>query len=240
MTTIEEVKQTAHQSNERARQMADRARETESTAQAGRVSVLQTTRVIEKIREQMDTIGASIVRLSEQSASIGEITATVSDLADQSNLLAVNAAIEAAKAGEHGRGFGVVAQEIRSLSEQSKRATAQVRSILAEIQSATTSAVLAAEQGSKAVEQGTIQAGEARDSIESLAKTVAEAAQGAALISASSQQQLAGMDQVAVAMESIKIASVQGVSGTKQLEAGAQNLHSVGQKMKQLVELYRM
>ena len=163
----------------------------------GRVSVQETTRVIGRIREQMDTIGESITRLSEQSASIGEITTTVSDLADQSNLLAVNAAIEAAKAGEQGKGFGVVAQEIKSLAEQSKRATAQVRSILTEIQKATSGAVMATEQGSKSVEQGMKQAGEARESIESLAETVAEAAQGAAQIAASSQQQLVGMDQVA-------------------------------------------
>ena len=239
-TTIEEVKQTAHQSNEKARQMAERARKTEEIAQVGRDSVQETTRVMGKISEQMDTIGSSIVRLSEQSVSIGDITASVSDLADQSNLLAVNAAIEAAKAGEQGRGFGVVAQEIRSLAEQSKRATAQVRSILSEIQRATADAVMATEQGSKAVERGTTQAVEARESIEGLARTVAEAALGAAQISASSQQQLAGMDQVALAMESIKVASVQGVAGTKELEAGAQNLHGVGQKMKQLVELYRM
>jgi methyl-accepting chemotaxis protein len=239
-TTIEEVKQTAHLSNEKAKQMADRARRTEEIAQAGRVSVQDTTLVIGRIREQMDTIGESIVRLSEQSASIGEIITTVSDLADQSNLLAVNAAIEAAKAGEQGKGFGVVAQEIKSLAEQSKRATAQVRSLLTEIQKATSGAVMATEQGSKAVEQGMKQAGEAKDAIESLAETVAEAAQGAAQIAASSEQQLVGMDQVAIAMESIKVASVQGVEGTKQLELGAQNLHGVGQKMKQLVELYRM
>jgi methyl-accepting chemotaxis protein len=239
-TTIEQVKQTAHLSNEKAKQMADRARRTEEIAQTGRVSVQETTQVIGRIREQMDTIGESIVRLSEQGVSIGEITTTVSDLADQSNLLAVNAAIEAAKAGEQGRGFGVVAQEIKSLAEQSKRATAQVRSILTEIQKATSGAVMATEQGSRAVEQGMKQAGEAKASIESLAETVAEAAQGAAQIAASSEQQLVGMDQVAIAMESIKVASIQGVEGTKQLEMGAQNLHGVGQKMKQLVELYRM
>jgi methyl-accepting chemotaxis protein len=239
-STIEEVKQTAHLSNEKAKQMADRARRTEEIAGAGRVSVQETTQVIERIREQMDTIAESIVRLNEQSASIGEIITTVSDLADQSNLLAVNAAIEAAKAGEQGKGFGVVAQEIKNLAEQSKRATTQVRSILTEIQKATSGAVMATEQGSKAVAQGIRQAGEARDSIESLAETVAEAAIGAAQIAASSGQQLVGMDQVAIAMESIKVASVQVVEGTKQLEMGAQNLHGVGQKLKQLVETYRM
>ena len=74
----------------------------------------------------MESVAESIVRLSEQ-RMIGEIVATVNDLADQSNLLAVNAAIEAAKAGEQGRGFAVVAQEVRSLAEQLKQATTRVR-----------------------------------------------------------------------------------------------------------------
>ncbi len=94
-----------------------------------------------RIREQMEGIAESIVRLSEQSQAIGEIIATVNDLAEQSNLLAVNAAIEAAQAGEQGKGFAVVAQEVRSLAEQSKQATAQVRGILSDIQKATSAAV---------------------------------------------------------------------------------------------------
>src|SRR5690606_7732014 len=126
---------------------------------------------------------------SEQGQAIGEIIAAVNDLAEQSNLLAVNAAIEAAKAGEHGRGFAVVAQEVRSLAEQSKQATAQVRTILQDIQKATTAAVLATEQGSKAVEDGVRQTTEAGEAIAALAEMIDEAAQAATQIAASSQQQ---------------------------------------------------
>src|SRR4028119_1286641 len=107
---------------------------------------------MQRIREQMEAIGESMMRLSEQSQAIGAIIATVDDLAQQSNLLAVNAAIEAAKAGEQGKGFAVVAQEVKSLADQSKQATTQVRTILNDIQKATGAAVMATEQGSKAVE----------------------------------------------------------------------------------------
>lgn len=180
------------------------------------------------------------MRLSEQSQAIGEIIATVNDLAEQSNLLAVNAAIEAARAGEQGKGFAVVAQEVKSLAEQSKHATAQVRTILGDIQKATSAAVLATEQGNKAVEAGVKQSAEAGESIRLLTDSVTEGAQAAVQIAASSQQQMVGMDQVALAMENIKQASIQNVSGTKQAEAAAESLHELGQKLKQLAEQYKV
>src|SRR5581483_4850456 len=97
---------------------------------------------------------------------VGDIIATVEDLAQQSNLLSVNAAIEAAKAGENGRGFAVVAQEVKSLSEQSRQATTQVRTILSDIQKAAAAAVMATEQGTKAVESGGKQTEAAGESIQ--------------------------------------------------------------------------
>jgi methyl-accepting chemotaxis protein len=120
----------------------------------GKQSVQASIEAMHRIQEHMASIAESIVRLSEQGQTIGEIIATVNDLAEQSNLLAVNAAIEAAKAGEQGKGFAVVAQEVKSLAEQSKQATAQVRTILNDIQTAMSAAVMATEQGSKAVDAG--------------------------------------------------------------------------------------
>ncbi|MDA8108099.1 MAG: methyl-accepting chemotaxis protein, partial [Betaproteobacteria bacterium] len=229
--TVEEVKQTAQVASQKAKYVSDSAQKAAQVSQAGRKSVEEAIAGMRRIEEQMGSVGESIVRLSEQGQAIGEIIATVNDLAEQSNLLAVNAAIEAARAGEQGKGFAVVAQEVRSLAEQSKQATAQVRAILGEIQKATAAAVMAAEQGAKAVEAGVKRSEQAGESIGVLAESVGDASQAAVQIAASSQQQIVGMEQVALAMENIKQASLQNVAGTKQTEAAAQNLHELGQRL---------
>jgi len=238
--TVEEVKQTTQLAAQKARYVADTAQKSQQVSQHGRKAVDDAVQGIGRIREQMETVAESIVSLSEQSQAIGEIIATVNDLAEQSNLLAVNAAIEAAKAGEHGKGFAVVAQEVRSLAEQSKQATGQVRTILNDIQKATNAAVMATEQGSKAVEAGEKQAGEAGEAIRVLADSIAESANASTQIAASSQQQIVGMDQVAMAMENIKEASTMSVTSTRQAEQSAQNLNELGQKLKRLMEQYKV
>jgi methyl-accepting chemotaxis protein len=229
--TVEEVKQAAGVSSQKARYVSESAQKVAQVSQAGRKSVEGTIHGMQRIQEQMESVAESIVSLSEQSQAIGEIIAAVTGLAEQSNLLAVNAAIEAAKAGEQGKGFAVVAQEIKSLAEQSKQATAQVRTILGEIQKATGAAVMATEQGAKAVDAGLKQSAEAGESIRLLAESVSEAAQAATQIAASSQQQMVGMDQVAMAMENIKQASLQNVAGTRQAETAAHSLHELGQQL---------
>ena len=233
--TVEEVKQTAQVSSQKARYVSDNAQKAAQVAQTGRKSVEDAIAGMHRIQEQMESIAESIVRLSEQSQAIGEIIASVNDLAEQSNVLAVNAAIEATKAGEQGKGFGVVAQEVKSLAEQSKQATAQVRTLLGDIQKATSAAVLATEQGHKAVEAGVRESAEAAEAIRQLSDTVNESAQAAAQIAASSQQQMVGMDQVALAMDNIKTASTQNVAGTRQAEVAAQKLHELGEQIGALI-----
>ena len=239
-TTAEEVKQTAHLSNQKAKAVQETSLRTASVSEAGRQAVADTLEGMNHIREQMESIAESVVRLSEQGQTIGEIIATVNDLAEQSNLLAVNAAIEATRAGEYGKGFAVVAQEVKSLAEQSRQATTQVRTILMEVQKATSAAVMATEQGSKAVAAGVKQANDAGESIRALSGSVGEAAQAATQIAASSQQQFVGMDQIASAIASIRQATAQNLAGTKQLEASALSLQELGARLKVLVERQRV
>jgi methyl-accepting chemotaxis protein len=239
-TTVEEVRQTSQLATQKAGQLSDSAQRSLSVSQSGTQAVQDAIDGMRRVQQQMDALAASILQLSEQSQSIGEIIATVSALAEQSNLLAVNAAIEAAKAGEAGRGFAVVASEVKALAGQSRQATTQVRSILGDIQRATSSAVLATEQGTKAAEAGLRQSNEAGEAIGLLAAAIAEAAQAAAQIAATAQQQMAGMDQVALAMEAINQASSQNVASTRQSERAAQDLHDLGAKLRDLVTQYRV
>ena len=239
-TTVVEVRQAAEVASQKAKLLSDSAQKAMQSSLGGRKSTEDVAAGMQRIRQQMDAIAVSMGRLSEQSQAIGQIIATVEDLAAQSNLLAVNAAIKAAEAGEHGKGFGVVALEVRSLAEQSRQATSQVRTLLGEIQKATSAAVLATEQGSKAVEAGSRQTEVAGESIQALAASVNESAQAATQIAASSQQQLVGVDQVVGAMESIKQASSQNVASAQQLETAARSLNDLGQRLKQMVQRYKL
>ncbi len=238
-TTVEEVRQAAQLSSEKAKNVADKAQRVDQASQAGRKAVDETSVGMGQIREQMESIANTIVRLSEQAQSVGGIIASVTDIADQSNLLAVNAAIEAARAGEQGKGFAVVAQEIKILAEQSKQATAQVRNILGDVQRATSSAVMSIEQGSKAVDAGVNQAAQAGKAIGLLSESSSEAVQTATQIVASSQQQVVGMDQIGIAIRNLNQAGVDTVASMRQVETSAKNLNELGQKLKEMIEQFK-
>lgn len=239
-TTVEEVQQAAKQTDQKAQSVAESAQLVLKVSQNGQRAVEDSVNGMNHIREQMDTIAQAVVRLSEQSQSIGGIIASVTDIADQSNLLAVNAAIEAAKAGEQGKGFAVVAQEIKNLASQSKQSTLQVRNILNDVQKATSAAVMATEQGSKAVEAGVKQSLAAGEAIRVLSESSNEAVQTATQIVASSRQQVIGMDQIGVAMQNINMAGTETAVSMVQSEKAAKNLTELGMKLKDLVEKFKV
>lgn len=239
-TTVEEVRQAAQLSSQKAKNLSDSANRVSQVSLDGKKAVDETGEEMNNISKQMDEIAQTVILLSEQSQLIGGIIASVTDLASQSNLLAVNAAIEAAKAGEQGKGFAVVAQEIRNLAEQSKQATLQVRKILNDVQKATSAAVLATEQGNRAVEAGVKKSVLAGEAIRSLTETSAAAFQVSTQIVASSQQQLIGMDQIGMAMQNINQAGLDTAVSMTQAEEALKNMHELGQKLKELVEQFKM
>ncbi len=238
-STVEEVKRTAELASQRARRVAQDSQQATAVAHGGRAAVEASVEGMRQIQAQMLHISDSVSRLSQHGLAIGEITTLVNGLADQSNLLAVNAAIEAAKAGEQGKGFAVVAQEVRSLAEQSRQATAQVRGLLQEMHKATQAAVLASEQGGKAVERGMQQSAEAGEVIARLTQTIAEAADAAAQIAQSSEQQLVGSDQVALAMQNIREASTQNVAVARRAEEAARQLDELGRSIETMIKRYQ-
>ncbi len=239
-TTIEQVKQTAEVSSQKAKEVSADSKKNAMISEEGNKAIAETTESMSIIKQKMDMIAAVVVNLSEQSYIIGEITATVSDLAEQSNILAVNAAIEAAKAGEQGRGFTVVAQEIKNLSNRSKEATAEVRRILNDVQKSITKVVMSTDDGGRVVDKGQELIKATQEAIELLSESIIRAAQASIQIASSSQQQLVGMDQVVMAMENIRESSSQIATTTHQTNISVNDLHQLGERLQDMINFYKV
>jgi methyl-accepting chemotaxis protein len=235
-TTVAEVRQTAEASARRTRVVAELAQRVAATAEDGRKSVEESIRGSDAARSRMEALAERILTFSEQAESIAEINATVGELAEQSNLLAVNAGIEAAKAGEAGKGFAVVALEVKGLAERCKEATVQVRKIVIDLQKSAQTTVMAAEQGVKAAESGVTIAQRSGDAIGLLANSVTEASQAAQQIMAAADQQEAGMDQIALAIQNIEQSSAQTVAAMQQVERATKDLNDLAQRLSTTVD----
>jgi methyl-accepting chemotaxis protein len=238
--TVDELRTSAEQAAIRAQEVARQAQTSVQVSSEGSAAVTDIVARMEDIRVRVETIAQNILTLSEQTQQISDLTQMVDDIAEQSNLLALNATIEAARAGEQGRGFQVVAAEVRNLAEQSKGGTAQVRSILSDIQKATNAAVMATEQGIKVVEEGRAHTSRAGSAIGDLAQTIRETAQAAQQISASAQQQSLAIDQISESMTDINQAASQFVSGVEESKSAARSLSSVADELRSLTDRYQV
>jgi methyl-accepting chemotaxis protein len=235
MATVDEVTQTADQGAQRAKAIGESVQRTLEIGKAGRKVVEESLVAMESVKEKVETTAENILTLADQAQAISDIIATVNDIAEQTNLLALNAAIEASRAGEHGKGFTVVAGEVKTLADQSKKATGQVRQILGEIQKATNTAVLSTEEVTKGVASAIKVGGQAGETIKALADTLAETAQAVKQIAASVGQQATGMTQINQAMRNIDTVAKQNTVATRQAAQAAVNLNEVGQQLAALI-----
>ncbi|TAN56548.1 MAG: methyl-accepting chemotaxis protein [Rhodospirillales bacterium] len=238
--TVEEINQSGKQVAERAKHVSGSAQSMANASNVGLQAVESIVKAMEGIRHQAGSVADNIVTLSERTQAIGEIIATVTDIAEQSNLVALNAAIEAADAREDGRRFAVVANEIKNLADQAKDATRRVRNILEEIQRGINTSVLLTEEAMKRVEYGREKVTVADDAIRKMTANVAESANAFQQIGGATNQQQIGFEQVVQALQEIRQASQQTASSTGQLEAAAGGFNSLSQQLRDVVEKYRV
>lgn len=238
--TMAELSQSGAQVAERAKQVVTAAEAVSSSSASGLQAVRDTNRTMDGIREQAEAVAENVIRLSEKTQAVGDIISSVNDIAEQSHLLALNASIQAAAAGEHGRSFSVVANEMKNLAAQSKQATVQVRSILGEIQKGINTSVMLTEEAVKRADSGRQQSQVADRTIRQLADNLEESIRAFQQIVAGSGQQQIGFEQVTQAFRNIGIASQETANSTKQSEKAVANLSALAQQLRGLVGRYRV
>jgi methyl-accepting chemotaxis protein len=237
-TTVDEVRSIAEQTVARAQEVAEAAQRSAEVSRTGLAAVQGNVDSMVQIQARVESIADNIMTLTGHTERIGQIIAAVNDIASQSNMLALNASVEAARAGEQGKGFSVVAEEVRSLAEQSRQATSQVRLILADILEATQKTGLATEEGAVRVELGVASATRMGESIHELSQIITESTQAAAQMVVGGQQQTSGIEQIALAMSNINQATLQSLDSTRQTEKAARDLNELAREMMRIVETF--
>ncbi len=221
--TVEELSASSKQVNAKAESLAEQSQEALAIAHEGQRTIDESIGEMNQIKEKVSEIAEDVLTLSENTNQIGAIINVVGDIANKTDMLAVNAAIEAAKAGEHGKGFAVVASEVRSLADQSKKAAAKIESLVQEIQHSVNSTVMTTEEGGKKVDVGVNHILLVGETINTTIETISATADAANEIAIASRQESLANNQVAEAMGQINRGMQDSASATKDA------LHSIQQ-----------
>ncbi|MDH4284821.1 MAG: methyl-accepting chemotaxis protein [Gallionellaceae bacterium] len=233
ITSIQEVDASASQS-------AEVARRTLTVTEQGEQAVQNTIAGMNDIREQIQDTAKRIKRLGESSQEIGEIVEMISDITEQTNVLALNAAIQAASAGEAGRGFSVVAEEVQRLAERSAEATRQIGALVRAIQSDTQDAMAAMEKSTQGVVEGTKLSDAAGQSLREIGQVSHELAQLISSISASTRVQTDMAEEVEKAMMEIVHINEQTTAGTRLNNASIAELTGLAAGLKASVSGFKL
>jgi twitching motility protein PilJ len=239
-SAVEELTVSMKQVSNNAEASAEAARRALDAAEQGNRSVRDTLEGMQRIRASVQATAKKIKSLGDRSLEISEIINVINDITEQTNLLALNAAIEAARAGEAGRGFAVVADEVRKLAEHSRAATKDIAALIKAIQAETNEAVVVMEEGTKEVEVGARladQAGKALDAISSVVRQSAELVQE---ISLASKQQVRGTEGVANAMQIISNITRQTSQGARQTARTVENMVKLSEQLNEALSQFRI
>ncbi|GFO67374.1 hypothetical protein GMLC_09530 [Geomonas limicola] len=219
---------------------AEGARETSLKAQEGARVVQSTVEVMGRIAERVRASSDTVASLGTRSEQIGTIISTIEEIADQTNLLALNAAIEAARAGEQGRGFAVVADEVRALAERTTKATREIDTMIKGIQSDTRQAVAAMEEGVAEVESGTGEATRSGEALESILDQINAVTLQISQIATAAEEQTATTNEISGNMQQITEVIRTTSQGAQESVTSASHLAGLSEELQRLVGQFRL
>jgi methyl-accepting chemotaxis protein len=235
-TTISELLATSRQIAESAQRVAHISGETAQAAKSGDHTVQSTQESIAGIKRQVDLIVTHMLDLGKKSQQIGGILEIINELAEQTNILSINASVEAAGAGESGKRFGVVADEIRKLADRVGASTKEIRTLIEEIRAAVNTTVMATESGSKAVDAGALQFSEMTSAFQHIAGLVGTSSEAAREIELSTKQQATAVEQVTVAVSNVAQATKEAEASCSQTLQTATQLTTLSRELSRLIQ----
>ncbi|MFG0291563.1 MAG: methyl-accepting chemotaxis protein [Phycisphaerales bacterium JB050] len=232
-SSIDEVANNSDEVSRGAVDAGDKARE-------GAQIVAQTVSEMREIADQVATLSNLVGSLGDKSQQIGQIVEVINDIADQTNLLALNAAIEAARAGEHGRGFAVVADEVRKLADRTTKATAEVSESIASIQTETKRAVTEMESSTSRVSSGVELAERAGGSLQAITSGSANVSRMIESIAAAARQQSTAAEEISHSVDAIRSSNEETATGAAQSAEAATRLNVKAEELRQAVERFTL
>jgi methyl-accepting chemotaxis protein len=239
-TSGEEMSATSQDIALNCQMAADGAQQAARSAQDGAVVVDKTVSVMGQIAAKVQESARTVESLGERSDQIGTIIGTIEDIADQTNLLALNAAIEAARAGEQGRGFAVVADEVRALAERTTRATREIGEMIKAIQVETKGAVATMELGVRQVESGTLEAAKSGQVLQGILHQINDVAMQVNQIATAAEEQTATTHEISSNMQQITDVIHQTSQGAHESASAANQLHGNAEELQRLVQQFKL
>lgn len=234
--TMDELEFSAKQASEQAETSTLGARQVLNLAENGNELVKETLVEMNQMKQKVEAIAEQILRLSEQTNQIGNISQLVGDLANQTNMLALNAAVEAVRAGEYGKGFSVVASEIRKLADESQKSAHQINNLVMGIKQSNNSTGVVTEAGIKSVVNTLDLANKTASAFNNMSIELSNIVQSSQQISLNSKQQAVAIQQVVVAMNNLNKNAQDSSQGMGQIKLGIHKLSDAAFDLKDIVQ----